>query len=251
MADLKGVHTKIDRAKTHLDDFDSQARPIIAACGNAVIREYDKKRSEYIFRFGRVPVVPPGLSAIIGDAVHNLRASLDHLAWQLVIASGRKPTGDTGFPIYRTAPGHGRTHLPQIKPGVPVQVRRILDEIQPYKRPKPAHHELAILSELDNSDKHRELLIAIIGLSSLGYFGDAEPTRFNPGPYDDGAEICRFAYSGTNGENEFNPSFAFTVRLNEPAAGPWGLMRGATDFARRLPLRYIEDEVLPRFRGFF
>jgi hypothetical protein len=44
---------------------------------------------------------------------------------------------------------------------------------------------------------------------------------------------------------------AFSVRLNEPAAGPWSLMFGAAELIRRRSLRYIEDEVLPRFRGYF
>ena len=180
MADLKGVYTKIDRAKTHLDDFDTQARPIIAACRNSIVREYDpQQRSEYIFRFGRIPIIPAVLSAIIGDAIHNLRVSLDHLACQLVISVGKEPTGDTGFPIYMTPLNHG--DLPNIKPGVPAPLREVLDEVQPYKRLYPAHHELAILRELDNTDKHRELLIAIIGIQSTAWFADAaEITGFNP-----------------------------------------------------------------------
>src|SRR5881396_2019221 len=91
-ADLSGVLVKIDRAKTHLYDFETHIRPIQAACREAIIRERDEQRSEHIFRLDRVPAVPPLLSAIIGDAIHNLRVSLDHLAWQLVIATGKTPS---------------------------------------------------------------------------------------------------------------------------------------------------------------
>jgi hypothetical protein len=134
-ADVSGVLVKIDRARAHLDDFDAQARLITEACRRAIIRERDEQRSEHVFRFGRVPAVPPVLSAIIGDAIHNLRVSLDHLAWQLVIATGNQPNKNTSFPILRTAatPDRwGRTR-PQISPGVPEPAGEILDEVQPYR----------------------------------------------------------------------------------------------------------------------
>jgi hypothetical protein len=118
--DLSGVLVKIDRAKTHLYDFEAHIRPIQAACREAIVREHDEQRSEHVFRFDRVPAVPTILSAIIGDAIHNLRVSLDHLAWQLVIADGGTPNEDTTFPIHVVPPtpnryGHIRV---QIKPGV-------------------------------------------------------------------------------------------------------------------------------------
>jgi hypothetical protein len=74
---MSGVLVKIDRAKAHLNDFDRRAGRIQAACRESIVRERDEQRSEYVFRFDRVPIVPTVLSAIIGDAIHNLRVSLD------------------------------------------------------------------------------------------------------------------------------------------------------------------------------
>lgn len=252
-ADLSGVLVKIERAKTHLSEFDRRASRIEAACRTAIVRERDEQRSEYVFRFDRVPTVAPILSAIIGDAIHNLRVSLDHLAWQLVIATGGTPSEATTFPIHEVPPTpnrYGRTR-PQITPGVPKKLREILDEVQPYKQTKPAHHELAILHQLDINDKHRELLITVIGVQSFGWWGEINPTGFNPGPYGGGAEICRFPYSDASNSDQLNPTFIFRVRLNEPAAGPWASMLGAAELLRRRQLQYIEDQVLPRFRGYF
>jgi hypothetical protein len=254
--DLSGVLLKIDRAKAHLDDFDRRAERVEAACRKAIIRDRDKQRSEYVFRFDRVPSIPVELNAIIGDAIHNLRASLDHLAWQLVLATGGTPsTGPdpTTFPIHEVPPSAdrwGRTR-PQINPGVPKKLRELLDEVQPYKRPKPAHHELAVLHRLDIIDKHRELLVTVLGLEGVGWWGEIEPTRFSDGPYHDGSEVCRFPYSSTNSENEVNLTISFAVRFDEPAAGPWSRTLGAADLVRRRPLRYIENEVLPGLQGFF
>jgi hypothetical protein len=73
------------------------------ACREAIIQEHDERRSEHVFRFRRVPTVPADLNAILGDSIHNLRISLDYLAWQLVKATGGIPTqgqhGSTSFPI--------------------------------------------------------------------------------------------------------------------------------------------------------
>src|SRR5216683_2490012 len=185
-ADLSSVLIRIDRAKAHLNDFDNRARMISTAC--QMTRECDEQRSEYIFRLSKGPVVPPVLSAIIGDAIHNLRVSLDYLMWQLVVAAGETPNDDTSFPILTTPPTpdrYGHT-LPNISPRIPTNMRRLLDDVQPYKRPKPENDE---------------------------------PIGFNIGPYNDNAEVCRFKYWGRDCNRRFSPSMKFTVRLSEPAAG--------------------------------
>jgi len=187
-------------------------------------RECDEQRSEYIFRLSKGPVVPPVLSAIIGDAIHNLRVSLDYLMWQLVVAAGETPNDDTSFPILTTPPTpdrYGHT-LPNISPRIPKNMRRLLDDVQPYKRPKPENHDLAVLHALDINDKHHELLVAIIGVenSIMAFWAEnVEPIGFNIGPYNDNAEVCRFKYWGRDCNSRFSPSMKFTVRLSEPAAG--------------------------------
>lgn len=226
------------------------------ACRDAIIREYDEQRSEHVFRFGRVPTVPADLTAILGDSIHNLRVSLDYLAWQLVKATGGTPTlgrrGTTCFPILEKPRMYNRAvTYPEINPAVPDKCRKLLDEIQPYKRATPANHDLAILNNLDIRDKHHELLIAVIGIDGpVGWWGEAEPINFNPGPYRDRDEVLRFTTPGTHGKADFNATFRFTVRFDEPTAGAWRLNVGASVIVRN-SLRYIEDEVLPRFRGFF
>ena len=248
-AEMSGVYVKVDRAKAHLKDFDTQSRPIINACRQALTRVYDEEQSEYVIRLDPVPEVPTVLSAIIGDAIHNLRVSLDHLAWQLVIAAEETPNRNTEFPMRKVQPGPDDfgLSLPNIKPGIPEGMRRVLDEVQPYKREKPTNHDLLTLHNLDISDKHHQLLVAVLGIhnNTIGWWGDLTLTKTNLGPYDQDSEICRYTSS-----TEDEPKMDFAVRLNDSAAGPWGTMLGAADLVRR-SLTYIEDEVFPRFTHFF
>jgi hypothetical protein len=135
--------------------------------------------------------------------------------------------------------------------GISKELWDLLDEVQPYKRPKPAHHELAILHELDIIDKHRELLVAVVGIGGggLGWWGGADLSAFNSGPYNDGDELFRFVHPDTPSGYEVRPIFRFTVRLDEPAAGPLRNSLGAHQLIRR-SLAYVEREVLPRFQRF-
>jgi hypothetical protein len=253
-ASLEGVLAKIGRAKSHLEHLRREAEPIEDACRRAVITEYDDELSQHVSRLTRVPEVPTLLTLILGDAVHNLRAALDHLAWQLVIAAGGQPTTGTVFPVKTAAPkptGPGTPSLPDLSPSINVSVRQVLDKVQPYKRTNPSIHQLAILHALDVADKHRRLLIAAVGVKSAGWVGEGDPAFFFGGPYADGDVVCRFQGVEASSRNQFEPALVFKVGIEEPDARGWARMYGAAEFVERFPLAYIEEVVLPLFQQFF
>jgi len=47
-------------------------------------------------------VPPEDLALIAGDAIHNLRSALDHIAWELVAAGSSEPNHRTQFPVGKT-----------------------------------------------------------------------------------------------------------------------------------------------------
>lgn len=257
--DLAGVLVRIERAKQHLADFDARTRPLLAACRDAVVREYDEQRSEYVLRIGQIPAIPPDLSAVLGDAIHNLRVSLDYLMWQLVIAGGGTPSDRTTFPILEVSPTpsrHGHIYV-NVNPGLPKAMQQTLDEIQPYKLVHPANHQLAVLHRLDIVDKHHELLFTFVDANRIGWFDDADLRIVNPGPYEDGSEICRFIFPGNayppgwdGGAVHFSVTPMFDLCLKESAAGAWDRTVGASSLISIL-VKYVEGEVLPRFKGHF
>lgn len=98
---------------------------------------------------------PPQLSLVIGDAVHNLRSALDHLADVLIRANGETPHSRVAYPICDTAEKFEAT-LAQIQ-GAGEDAVDLVRETKAYPG---GNDSLWALRELDNIDKHR-LLIAI------------------------------------------------------------------------------------------
>lgn len=100
---------------------------------------------------------PIRLQLVIGDFAHNLRSALDHLAGWLVVRNRGVPTKDTAFPILLRRP---RGPL-QITPRIGVEPMALIESLQPYQTPDRAErHKLAVLREINNTDKHRSLFLA-------------------------------------------------------------------------------------------
>jgi hypothetical protein len=161
------IRLKVERAKKHILDLDQRIR---AFCDSNPYTIAAKPHplaaiAHTTLYVATVDPVPEDLALIIGDAIHNLRSSLDHLAWQLVEAGGGVPNKSTYFPIcqsshqYVSAMGSG--DLARIPPGA----EHALFVIQPYVT---GIDTLSILHELDIFDKHRLLITAISTLDRWG-----------------------------------------------------------------------------------
>ena len=118
---------------------------------------------------GRVVVKrqpPREWGAVIGDIVHNLRAALDYLAWQLVEANGGTPGRDTTFPIHERPDGFA-ARLRAALAGASSEAHRAVTDLQPFHDPHPADHPLAVLHALDIRDKHQLLLVVGCGIRRM------------------------------------------------------------------------------------
>jgi hypothetical protein len=239
MADLSGVRLKLERASFHLADFDRQAMAVTFELRKAIRWDQPSIEKDWRFWFETVPTVPSMLSAILGDAVHNVRSALDYLAYQLVKANGIEPDDHTQFPIYNV-----RKKLPDITPGVPLELRNLLDELQPYQFTHPRNHALEVLHRLSIADKHHESFVAAASTNSAGWFGDLEMFALNQGPYKPGDVLC---WVRTPYDDAPSPSFMFKVRFDEPEAGAIGTVMSASEIVR-MSIKYIDEEVLTRFK---
>lgn len=213
IATFSGVNAKLRRANGHLQAINDEISKFLASNPYRFIGEYDQARSEYVAKARQVvhPDVD-GWATLIGDCVHNLRSSLDHLAVQLLLSQGGVPKvgrGGTAFPIYRTAEGSkGRTrpaHISGLTGTVSGSVHAVVQGVQPYNRvDDPNGHPLWILSELDNTDKHRALTT---GTAALGGFaigiGSCRDVALVfdfvgfTGPFNEQTELARWAVTPT------------------------------------------------------
>lgn len=98
---------------------------------------------------------PTRLGVILGDVIHNARSALDHLVWQLVIASGKTPTRRNAWPIVTNRTKWKSSAATRLK-GVHTRQIKLIDQGQPYKVGRNARHTFpGMLQSLSNTDKHQ------------------------------------------------------------------------------------------------
>jgi hypothetical protein len=105
-------------------------------------------------------------SLLVGDAIHNYRSALDHIAYALSCRDSEQDPPPTekscAFPLTRNPSGfHDRIakDLADLKDATVASV----EQAQPY-RAGPREEPLLSLAELDNIDKHRRLQVVAVAL---------------------------------------------------------------------------------------
>jgi hypothetical protein len=172
-----------------------------------------------------VPVLDPGWLTIIGDCLHNLRSALDHLAWQLVLLDGQKPSFATSFPVRRTKDESRPLLLPKV---CRQDILTAIEQVQPYSdvgnpADPPVLNPLWALHRLNIIDKHRLVVVVVhtlnLGETYWGWSGDVEAPNFYLHPVavtQDGTPVASFDFHGTKPPEDFGPSAALHLVVNEP-----------------------------------
>lgn len=188
---IPGVILKLRRAHTYLQELEVLASSLVQANHYSTSSERDPKDTAYLVLKARVDdISPEPLSLVIGDVLHNLRSSLDHLAYALA-AKFTNPlpddvAQDSQFPIVgdrnkKSVEGQGPAmfklqarHIRCIHP----DAQAIIEWLQPYHRGQDyATHPLWRLAELSNIDKHRLVHLGVA--FSKGLLMDIDPLRDN------------------------------------------------------------------------
>lgn len=161
---MEGVELKIARAAEHLDALGAEASAYLDSNPYQVVGE--PRADGDMLLVCKVYRYPPlRLSVLLGDFLHNLRSSLDHLAWQLVLANGGTPGKKTAFPILSK-----KASKPiRISGGVSAKAADLVERFQPYNSTDttPREHPLWVLSTLNNIDKHRDFNIVVLNVSDM------------------------------------------------------------------------------------
>jgi hypothetical protein len=108
------------------------------------------------WRISEMDGIPSRWSCVAGDAIHNLRSTLDHLAWQLVLLdSGGDPYWNTSWPI-TSSPERFEERVADVLRDLERERLAFVRERQPWFAEE--FKALEWLGPLDNLDKHRLLL---------------------------------------------------------------------------------------------
>lgn len=178
--ELTNARAKLRHAETHLSTLRTFIDTARAREENqlAVGAELDTAAGLYILRITYTPDLTPiaeKVSLIVGDVIHNLRSALDHLAWQLACgAAGGTPrkSKDVVFPICDPRQPGKTCKTPGYLATADWQK---MHEFEPCKglnnRPDGWSasyvHQLTLLKELSNADKHKTLPVVLLLTNEL------------------------------------------------------------------------------------
>jgi hypothetical protein len=156
---LTGIQTKIKRAKSHIQDFETARTNFFAHDPYVIATKRNPETRQLAYYLVSVEEVPPLLGAIAGDAIQNLRSALDHLAYQLVVV-GRGTSEPPehperiSFPIFNSAEEYEAEKLRKVE-GAAEDAIKAIDSVKPYKG---GNDVLWQLHRLNIVDKHRLML---------------------------------------------------------------------------------------------
>lgn len=160
---FEGSRAKLARAEELILQFNQDAATFLALPASALTEEPP----------------PARLGALLGDIVHNLRSSLDHVVHQLIMEqTGKEPTYRTyEFPIFCHENQFDETLNRKLR-DVSDEAVELIKDVQPFQSDPPKASPLHTLQDLSTIDRH--------SLLTLGVKSDATGTRslvlINAGP---------------------------------------------------------------------
>lgn len=165
---------KVDRAVKHTQELQSKIGEYIAPRPVVIVQE---KRGDWWVQCIRVKEpIPKCWPTIIGDAIHNLRASLDLMACELVRMNDEDDKGAL-FPFAHSQDDlknvmMNKRHMNRASSSVQAHILKLA----PYKG------ELRALHDLDLTDKHRSLIPALTQVAESNIAFGLSDTNGNPIP---------------------------------------------------------------------
>lgn len=207
-----------------------------------------------IIRIQRIGPLPRDIPVLIGDALQDMRAALDHLTYQLMVAYAAgapipdKTMKDCEFPIFKTnEPAAIEKRIRGLDPSAKAAIERL----QPHLRGAAYEDDpLWRLHELSNIDRHRYVHLGYLSHNATGIGGDnllIEELRSTGGVVGPGAEIVRFKIRKADPTRPMRMNLGLTVEI---AFGD-GLLKGIPP-VRALTEMYdhIVSNVVPPLRPF-
>ena len=235
MCPSSSARAKLDRASEHIDTVKQLVEGWLGTDAYTVSREIDPETGDTVRRAKIIQTPPERISVVAGDAIQNLRSTLDHVVYALADRhSTLTPAIEQAlmFPIIGNVNSKGeaangadifKSSVGRWLAGVPECAVGFIETVQPYYQPGHGGSQtdylwnpLWRLHDLNRIDKHRRLTVttAWLGLQTVHEpAGVNSNTRFKraEGPVKDDDVLV--TYSGA--QQGVNAQFSRGVALNE------------------------------------
>ena len=176
MTTTRNHELKLARALRHIRDFEFEADRWLGKPSVKVHHSADLATAERLLLAELLEPVPGELSAITGDALHNLRSALENLIYDLSLSYAGDPLPDdiargSGFPILDEKKSSTARTLDRKLGGVHPDVRAIVEEMQPFNPGYGGQRSLLwVLNELNAKDKHRLPHLGVPAPSTVSFY---------------------------------------------------------------------------------
>lgn len=223
IAEFQGPLLKVERANQHIAELEALFDKFLSQGDTHSFEEV----MDGVYAQKVKKRLPEHLATIIGDAIHNVRASLDHLYVILTRLNGQTPDRYKYFPIHEDA-SYLASQLTPKNPNPSVKVMDVIrNDIRPHDGPNGTGLILAI-HNMDIADKH-VILLPIVGsviIKKMAFlnkdgsvalttvnesFGGYDPMRAFAGPFD-------MVVSGYKVVQEEQPSLTIVFGEDQPLA---------------------------------
>jgi len=252
MASLDSVKQKIIRAAEHLKSLEGEQKRYFEEKPGDVMPEVEPSTGRVILRFTVRTPIPVSIPLIIGDALQNLRSSLDYLVWELVLAANNKPSYKNMFPICDTIKSFENQLRGQRLEGVSPEATTEIEGLQPYHcGERTESSALRIIDLFCNINKHRRILLTIPAVSvSRTEFISTESghsVQQTLTPRYPNAEIAVGPVPTRLGEEvEVKGDALFFIMFNEGAAKDINIAGVLNQL-----WHFVDKTIVPKFEKFF
>jgi hypothetical protein len=229
---LDGCWAKIKRANENIKNLEAEIAAFTHTDNYIIIRHIDHKAMECTF--AAIPqTIPLRFSVLVGEIIHHLRSSLDHLIWALVLKRHPNPNVRVQFPVCSTPKKFETARKSGIIDGVSRSTQTIIERVQPYNnasfgKPVP-DHPLRILHDLNIADKHTLLAVVVSAtyvpnkLHFSGKMADTQIARIIPTQWADqllrpepgGTVILKIKFTKMHPDVKVDADFSYQIAFEE------------------------------------
>jgi hypothetical protein len=232
-----GPSLKIQRAKNHINDLNRRIEAFLSEKPFTLFVHHQPKAGQAAARIKTEKPIPDEFGLIVGDAVHNLRSALDLTIYAMTSAKvSEQKLHKIEFPFpWKGAEGLDRA----IDEG---QVRfageKVVETVHNLKPYATGNRDLWGIRTLDNSDKHRLILLVgqtatlsatqlaemfalpFVGSGGLAFHtDDAALINFTQVTYQGATRNQRRRMADFDQVTKIQPAFSICLRKGQPFYG--------------------------------